>query len=658
MTVTRTAWVVAGAAIILAATGLGAQVAVNQTVEIRTVGGDVPPDIAAMMGGGRGLEPMGAGTGLVVGQVLDAGSGQPVAGALVTMSLPGVAPLRALADGQGRYAFRHLPPGRFSVSAEKPGFVDGAHGRVRPSGPTQPIELAAGEKIATANIPMWRYSAITGAVIDEYGEPVVGAAVQVLTRTIVAGMPKLGQGPVDQTDDRGIYRIGTLPPGDYVVVLPAGRSGPQVMLLDGALGAARAAGGGGAAFVAIESNVTSLMGGAPLVGPAGVAPDGSPLTFQTVFYPASQTAARAATVRLGSGEERSGVDFERRAVAASAVTGTVTGPDGPAPNQTLTLIPAGSEDLVSPVGTETARSDAQGGFTFASIAPGAYTLRVVQIPRVRLGGAGETAVSTSGRATFLMRTVRAEGSGGGPPLPDEPTLWAEVPVSVEGHSVHVPVSLGTGLRVTGQVAFVGGGEPPERERLPGIRLTLDPADGRTAGLAATLRGRIEATGQFRTMAVPPGKYFVRVDGVPQNWYFRGATLGGRDVTDEPLTIGAEDVNGVVLTFTDRQTELSGTVTDPGGAQDSGALVIVFPTDRSGWINYGARPRRLQSTRVDATGGFRLTGLPPGEYFVAAVRDESAGAWQSVEFLESVASEATRLRLGEGDTQSQSLRVIR
>lgn len=656
MTVSRTAWVVVAAAITLAATGLGAQVVVNQNVEIRTMGGDLPPDIAAMMGEGRGLTPMGVGTGLVVGQVNDASSGRPVAGALVTLALPGVAPLRALADGQGRYAFRQLPPGRFSITAEKPGFVDGAHGRVRPSGPTQPVELEAGERLTSADITMWRYSAITGTVIDDYGEPVVGAQVQVLSRTIVAGMPKLEAGPTDQTDDRGIYRIGTLPPGDYVVVLPAGRSGPQVMLLDG-LGAARG-GAGGAAFVSVESSVSSMFGGGPLVGPAGLAADGSPLTYQTVFYPASATPARAATVRLGSGEERSGVDFERRAVEASTVTGTITGPDGPAANQTLTLIPAGSDDLVSPVGTETARSDGQGRFTFSNVAPGAYTLRVVQIPRMRMGPAGDAAVSTSGAATFVMRTVRAEGPGGALPLPEDPTLWAEVPVSVEGPAVEVPVTLNTGLRVTGQVQFDGGAEQPDRERLPGIRVTLDPADGRTAGLAATLRGRIEATGQFRTMAVPPGTYFVRVDNVPQNWYFRGATFGGRDVTDEPLTIDAEDIDGVVLSFTDRQTELAGSVTDPDGNQDSRALVLAFPTDRTGWINYGSRPRRLQSARVDQTGSYRLTGLPPGEYFVAAVRDETAGNWQQVDFLESVAGQATRIRLGAGDSQTQSLRVIR
>ena len=41
---------------------------------------------------------------------------------------------------------------------------------------------------------------------------------------------------------------------------------------------------------------------------------------------------------------------------------------------------------------------------------------------------------------------------------------------------------------------------------------------------------------FRTMGVPPGQYFVRADRLPQGWYFRGATLGGRDVSDLPLVV--------------------------------------------------------------------------------------------------------------------------
>lgn len=667
MTSIRTAWIAAALIVgFLAAPDAQQQQVVVQggNVDIRIESGDVPPELAAMLG--RGTAPMGVGSGVIIGQAYEATSGQPIPGALVTLSVRGVTPLIVMADSQGRFAFRTLPAGVFSLSASKPGFVDGAHGRRRPSGPAQPVVLAEGGRMTDADVPLWRYSAITGTVTDERGEPVVGATVQALIRTTVAGMPKLNPGAVDQTDDRGVYRIGMLAPGDYVVALPAGRPGDQFVMLTGL-------GGGGGNVIRAATTFTASTnavvregpGGAPifdepeeLVGPAGVAPDGTPLTYRTLFYPSSAVASQAAVVRLSSGEERGGVDFVREPLPSSRVTGTLMGPDGPAPNYAVTLTPAGSEDLVAPVGAYRAETRPDGQFVFNHVAPGQYTLRVAEAPRIRLGGGMEETVTTGGGGMFVMRTAIAVGRGGAePPLPEEPTLWAERTINVAGE-VDIPVVLSAGVRISGQVAFSGAAKRPDNETLPSMRVTLDPADGRTSALELNLRGRIETSGLFRTMSVPPGQYFIRVDRLPQGWYFRGATLGGRDVSDSPLVVEGEDITGVTLSFTDQVTEISGSVTDDGDKEDSTALVIAFPTDRSGWINYGSRPRRLTSTRVTDTGSFRIGGLPPGEYFVAAVRDEIAGDWQRTDFLEAVAADATRVRLGDGDKQNVSLRVVR
>ena len=73
-------------------------------------------------------------TGLIVGRVIDAGSGQPISGATVMLNggitpappppptpgaprpfVPPVQPPRMLTDQEGRFAFRHLTRGNYNV---------------------------------------------------------------------------------------------------------------------------------------------------------------------------------------------------------------------------------------------------------------------------------------------------------------------------------------------------------------------------------------------------------------------------------------------------------------------------------------------------------------------------------------------------------------
>jgi len=62
--------------------------------------------------------------------------------------------------------------------------------------------------------------------------------------------------------------------------------------------------------------------------------------------------------------------------------------------------------------------------------------------------------------------------------------------------------------------------------------------------------------------------------------------------------------------------------------------------------------------VPATNGaFRLSGLPAGEYFVAAVSADRSDDWMSAPFLEVVSAQAARVALDWGDTKSVDVRVL-
>src|SRR5579872_661174 len=129
-------------------------------------------------------------TGLILGRVVDAASGRPISGAIVTLG--GLAPTaaaapaapvaspqpRALTSAGGQFVFRNLPKGSFSLTVTRAGLLDGAYGRQRPGGLSTDVRLDEGQRVGDVVIRMWRPAVISGTITDEAGEPVVGASVR------------------------------------------------------------------------------------------------------------------------------------------------------------------------------------------------------------------------------------------------------------------------------------------------------------------------------------------------------------------------------------------------------------------------------------------------------------------------------------------------
>jgi hypothetical protein len=219
------------------------------------------------------------------------------------------------------------------------------------------------------------------------------------------------------------------------------------------------------------------------------------------------------------------------------------------------------------------------------------------------------------------------------------------------------VPLRNGLRVSGRVEFMGSAERPTSDQIPAIAVTLEPADGRTTAATGTVRGRIEPSGTFTTMGVPAGKYVLRVTA-PRGWSLRGASFGGQDIVDSPVELRDSDASGVVITFIDRAADLTGSVSAANGSPDATATVIAFPGDRSMWVGTGSSPRRLKNSRTGKDGAYSISGLPAGDYLVAAVPEAAAADWQNPDFLDSLSRSATRVHIDEGEKKSQSLTTVR
>jgi hypothetical protein len=604
-------------------------------------------------------QSMPKGTGVLSGQVRDAASNAPVADAIVTLTL-GIRPARALTDAQGRFAFPELPKGSFYVTAARAGFSEGAYGRLRPGGPALFIELRDDERLTDLVIHVWPHAVISGTVVDDFGEPVIGATVWSYRRALVGGKSRFTAGPSDPTDDRGIFRIAGLDAGEYVVGLPmTSHAWPATlenhMLLGGEWPDDLERSSAGQIMSLIGSGVPLGSAGSVVaqvsdrVMPSAVTGEGRLTRYLPQFFAGAAAVADATPIRLAPGEARAGVDLALHTERSWNVTGTIAGLDSAVDDLVLRLSPAGSPA----VDTAVAVTDFRGRFTFVGVPSGTYVIRAVRRPRGE-PMAGAPVLTTAVIPPGVNRPIPE------PAVPAAPLFWAEQAVVVDaGDADAGSIVLRTGARLRGRIAFDGTTPAPARELFERIRITLNAADDRTDGLVPTpIRGRGERNAQFSTVGAPAGRYVVGVSGVPDGWSLGSVMLGGRDISIEPFTLGGTDISGAAIHLTDRPSSVSGNVSLPAGGPDTQAAVVIFPVEPAARVDRGPSPRQLRSVRADRDGAFVLGDLPPGQYLVAAISEALAADWQQSSHLDVLARLATRVDIAAGESKYTTLQTVK
>ena len=104
--------------------------------------------------------------------------------------------------------------------------------------------------------------------------------------------------------------------------------------------------------------------------------------------------------------------------------------------------------------------------------------------------------------------------------------------------------------------------------------------------------------------------------------------------------------------------ISGHVTDAKSTPVSHYAVVVFSTDRSTW---SSPSRFLKLALSGQDGSFKVTGLPPGDYWVAATdpvdANDVSGESFTAETLERLSFRAIRMTLTERQRVMTVLRLI-
>ena len=568
------------------------------------------PEIPPGMPGGR---PFKTGTGRITGRVLAAENGAPIRRAQVRINGPDIGMKTSLTDAQGRYEFRDLPAGRFSVSVSKAGFVAMQYGQSRPFENGKPIDLAEAQVMDKADVSLPRGSVLAGRIVDEFGEAVADAEVQAMRMAYQNGRRRMvPSGRNATTNDLGQFRIYGLPPGEYYV---------------------------SAALRNMNMVVVDILGG----GPGGPTGSNQSSGYAATFYPGTPNPAEAQRVALAVSQELASVDIQLQPVRLAKVSGTAVGSDGKPMSSAMVMLMPTMKDATMMMPGGTSRTNKDGQFTINGVAPGDYSLQVQSMGAI---------FSAAGNAMTFAFSTSERGPGEPPAAPSQEREFATAAVSVAGEDITGMVVVGTrGAKASGTISYEGGMKP---EGATGMRVTATPVDADGPMVMLGGASNVKETGAFEVDGLIGTRVF-RALNLPKGWFLKRVVLNGEDVTDKGVEFKpGDDVSGLEIELTNRSTTVSGTVTDDRGQPLKDYTVVIFAEDQTKWGL--SNNRWMSSARPDQEGRYRFSNLPPGAYHAIALEYVPSGEWMDPEWLARAAKKATRVTLDEGSAKTLDLKL--
>ncbi|HEV2447148.1 MAG TPA: carboxypeptidase-like regulatory domain-containing protein, partial [Candidatus Sulfopaludibacter sp.] len=346
----------------------------------------------------------------VEGVVVNQEDGHPMSGVHVSLTGREQA-YGAVSRQDGHFSMAAVPAGSYQLEAERTGFL-----LARKPGDAfvRFVHLKAGQQVTGFTVTMTARAVLMGRVLDEAGDPVPGVGVGISS---LPGSPPVSPFGLSLTNDRGEFRIVVLP-GKYHL-----KAAPGVL----------------------RSGQTN--------DPPEIRTDGSSeMNYGDTYYPNSATAAGAAPVQANAGRDATGLDIRLARELNLSVSGSVTGPQGPASGATVWLRSAERQRAAS--------AGADGRFRYTHVAAGTY----------------EIFAQIAGAATMQSPPVEVRVAAGSEP--------------------DVPLLLSPGGDLTGTMEVEGEAGPGKRS------VRLRPI-GVAAGGSQVLGSTVGANGSFQMSLVAP-----------------------------------------------------------------------------------------------------------------------------------------------------------
>ena len=305
---------------------------------------------AAQMGASKA-----AGKCVVEGKVIQEPGGQPLKKTTITLIGHGQEQslnYSAITDAEGSFKIEGLNPGRYNVTLERAGFVEGKRGG---HDHNKSLLVQPGEEVKKLVLRMQAAAVVTGKILDTDGDPMPNVSVNA---SRYGSTPHRWQRELTGfagTNDLGEYRMSGLAPGRYLISATAPgtlhqRSEPEKE-------------------------------------------DGSSdeLVYTTTYYPGTADKTQAVPIEIHAGEEIP-INFALVKTRAFRVRGTVA---KVRPGNFAQVMLRSRSDGDARMDSKTAGID--GSFEFQSVLPGSYTLMllVVSVPDVQMANSGQTVIEVS-----------------------------------------------------------------------------------------------------------------------------------------------------------------------------------------------------------------------------------------------------------------------
>lgn len=512
-------------------------------------------------------------TATVAGRVIADATGDPLPNVRIALTDGAAAGRVVLSDAEGRFTIS-APAGRHAIAAKKTGYAS--------------AEATVTAPIGAVEIRLVRGAVISGHIADEFGDPMMGARVTVERRSGAASRSVAAT----ETDDRGDYRVGSLPAGTFVVGVST--EGPPTPV--------RMGNGGDIAIVR---------------------------TPRRVFYPDAQTPGDAEPIELTPGAEQSRIDFrvpgeplpsfpaaiaraEQAAMAGIAISrptgtaivrGRVVSTEGRAlAHAAVQLISA--TDVMQSRGD---RTDASGQFEFRDLVAGSYTIigsktGFAPAPPDGVPGAGRPAINPG-------RAIRLSDGEALDRVEIKLAPWG----SVAGHVLDEYGDPVEGARV--QLLAI---------RFERGRRRLVPAPGASTPT--------DDLGRYRVYDVAPGRYVITatvaaVLSAELPNYARSYYPGTVDaVAAQFVSIGlSENVTALDFPLARVKTaRVAGQLLNAAGEPTMGGTLNLIPSYRSAVSSVAV------GARISKDGAFEFPNVAPGQYIIQASRGRT-NSWMEGEF---------------------------